>query len=96
MPFWVVQEPATPAVLAAKSVTVPEVTGPPPEVTVTVAVAAENCGTVAAGEKLIVVDVSAGGPAANTTAEAKSVRTAVVLRIDIVFFIVEEPFRFPL
>ena len=62
----------------------------------TVAVAAENCGTVAAGEKLIVVDVSAGAPAANTTAEAKSVRAAVVLRIDIVFFIVEEAFRFPL
>ena len=61
----------------------------------TVAVAAEYCGTVAAGEKLIVVEVSAG-PAADTTAEAKSVRTAVVLRIDIVFFIVEEPFRFPL
>ena len=60
----------------------------------TVAVAAEYCGTVAAGEKLIVVDVSAGGPAANTSAEAKSVRTAVVLRIDIVFFIVEGPFRF--
>ena len=62
----------------------------------TVAVAAEYCGTVAAGEKLIVVDVSAGGPAANTTGEANSVRAAVMLRIDIVLFIVEEAFRFPL
>ena len=55
----------------------------------TVAVAAENCGTVAAGEKLIVVDVFGGGPPANTTAEARN----TMLGIDVAVFIVEEPFQ---
>ena len=67
----------------------PEVTGEPAAVTLTVAVAAENCVTVAAGEKLIVVDVFGGGPPANTTAEARN----TMLGIDVAVFIVEEPFQ---
>jgi hypothetical protein len=62
--------------------------------TLTVAVAAENCGTVAAGEKLRVVAVSGGGPAAKTVAGAKSVRADMAQRIDTVRFILEKPSLF--
>ena len=68
----------------------PEVTGEPAAVTLTVAVAAENCVMVAAGEKLTVVDVSAGGPA-NTAVVARSASAAVALTVENRFFIVENP-----
>jgi hypothetical protein len=55
--------------LAWYNLTVPEVTGRPPEVTVTTADAAENCGTLAEGTKLSVV----------TPVERKPTESALVL-----------------
>jgi hypothetical protein len=51
------------------------VTGRPPEVTVTTADAAENCGTLAEGTKLSVVTV-AGGLPAKIAVLARSISTA--------------------